>query len=364
MYSLMSRKEIRDFNRLFEPNAFNTGPPIPTLLTSQAGRSASPLYLPELTSSPASSSSSLSLEDDEIRKIFSDPRFDPLPLVNPGDSQVDGSANVYAARGSWNSTICYGSTGEELNPKAAPFVPSFLMSANLHNPQTTRQTSLFFPPEPQYTLAPLDLAGFFTHLPIEHSSLLQPMAQPLEPLAPPGLTHPSVQAREMEVQKESNLTTDAEVEQPVSLPPAYQPVLVDALKPTATARDRQVLLRFIIQYVEQWDMIALLELADRVTIAAFGSQEDYEKEEGLSACDAVRRRDLGIVESIADETPEGDSPEEVVAIVVSELYQQFTSMQGAEVANSFAWDVRELILRRFICSFDAVSLFLTLDESN
>ena len=147
MYSLMSRKEIRDFNRLFEPNAFNTGPPIPTLLTAQAGRSASPLYLPELTSSPASSSSSLSLEDDEIRKIFSDPRFDPLPLVNPGDTQVDGSANVYAARGSWNSTICYGSTGEELNPKAAPFVPSFLMSANLHNPQTTRQTSLFFPPE-------------------------------------------------------------------------------------------------------------------------------------------------------------------------------------------------------------------------
>ena len=238
------------------------------------------------------------------------------------------------------------------------------MSANLHNPQTTRQTSLFFPPEPQYTLAPLDLAGFFTHLPIEHSSLLQPMAQPLEPLAPPGLTHPSVQAREMEVQQESNLTTDAEAEQPVSLPPAYQPVLVDALKPTATARDRQVLLRFIIQYVEQWDMIALLELADRVTIAAFGSQEDYEKEEGLSACDAVRRRDLGISESIADETPEGDLPEEVVAIVVSELYQQFTSMQGAEVANSFAWDVRELILRRFICSFDAVSLFLTLDESN
>jgi hypothetical protein len=153
-----SSKQIADFNRFFEPNPFNTGPPIPppALLALLFEIECEPLMesnldseisTPELSSSPTStapsspqsSRSALSLDDPEIRKIWEDPRFGPVvhdgtpPELNNFTSALPFQEEEYTLlntptflKEGFGGRDPFASAGS-LNPLAQPFVPCFIV---------------------------------------------------------------------------------------------------------------------------------------------------------------------------------------------------------------------------------------------
>ncbi|KAF8967043.1 hypothetical protein BDZ97DRAFT_1916996 [Flammula alnicola] len=339
----MPPRLIIELNRCFEPNAFNTGPPIPTApaqftpldIYSLLPRS-SPLALhpdldpPDLSASPSSSVSSslsLKLEDEDIKRIFSHPRYDPQ------DHQQQQHTPSYSVSQLPDSYSPYTPSKEVLNPFAAPFVPSFVLAPN---------DDSFINSSPCFHKNVIPL-------PTVDSPRLH--SQPLSPLHPPGLPHPSVS---FSPQSGSD-TPSAEL--PQRPDPAYLPVFLDALKPSTTPREREVLMKFIVTSIGRWDIDCLLELAGRICLAAYNPGPDFDKDgQELPACDLARYLPAeGLPGNLgALQIEEGQKPEDIVAMVAEELHRQFLTLHGEDIAQNFAWNLREVVLMRFIQCWDCV----------
>ncbi|KAJ3515788.1 hypothetical protein NLJ89_g1543 [Agrocybe chaxingu] len=388
----MPRPLIIELNRCFEPNAFNTGPSLTTLIAAQKAKEAkvkltndqttptkyafssveevlSKFDIPDLTVSPASSTSTLSsltLEDEEIKRIFSnpDPMYDALVEASP--LLLDGNLSFdFSQRESLNVTT---PKKDELNPRAAPFVPSFTPPPAVHNPLNAPYISpidldtsdmlippldleLYASPSPQWCLVPqedMQLVNYSTPLPIITSPHIQ--STTLAPLYPPGLPHPPHKALEIALEADA-------VAQAAMSPPIYLPLLMDALKVATTPREREVLLGVIFDpntcYVD-WNFDSLLGLVEHLFIGTFGTEAEWMADQNTLACDPARYVTPGLSVRSSEEIP-AMTNEGVFAEVAQELYKQLNEKLGEDYGKTFVWHLRECLLGKFLRAWDTTN---------
>ncbi|KAH9480267.1 hypothetical protein JR316_0006865 [Psilocybe cubensis] len=347
---------IIDLNRCFEPNAFNTGPPIPSSpYTSTSGTSSLSgdtfellesrwsTSTPDLTSSPASSVGSslhsLTLEDEEIRKIFANPEF-------------ECTANSAFQKYDTNIGECSTSGKDELNPLAAPFTPSFL---RVYCPETVK------PVDPTFQPSPLDL-GFnpvdFTY-PSPHSNEYvhhdshYRQCVPLPAVYSPGPLRTSLQL-ESDALELATAVPRALQGSLQYMPPVYYPLLQEALLPESSDRLRKILAGAIVNGSTKWDIETLLDLAEMLgEEACKPNQHSSTTGRPITACDASRYTPInGLHElDLQQDGSEHQSSENVVADVARHLYVQLNEIHE-ELGQTFAWNLRETILTRFIHCWD------------
>ncbi|CAA7265505.1 unnamed protein product [Cyclocybe aegerita] len=398
----MPRPLIIELNRCFEPNAFNTGPSLTALIAAQKAKEAkakladdrptptqssfssveevlSEFDIPDLTASPASSTStlsSLSLEDEEIRRIFSnpDPMYDALVEASP--LLLDGNLSLdFLQRESLDITTL---KKDELNPRAAPFVPSFTPPPTVHNPLNAPYISpidldnsddmlippldleLYASPSPQWCLVPqedMQLVNYSTPLPVFSSPHIQ--STTFAPLYPPGLPHPPHKALEVALQAEAVV--------PAALPPpVYLPLLMDALKVTTTPREREVLLGVIFDpntcYVD-WNFDSLLGLVEHLFIGTFGTEAEWLADQNTPAREPACYVTPGSSISSSEESPAMTS-EEAFAEVAQELHKQLNEKLGEDYGKTFVWHLRETLLGKFLRAWDTTNPSAITFQSN
>ncbi|KAF4617863.1 hypothetical protein D9613_005724 [Agrocybe pediades] len=295
---------IIDLNRCFEPNPFNTGPPIPTLTRSDSDSqsskhtSPSPYQLnrtPDLSSSPssvASSSLSLPLEHDEIKRIF-------MNTVECSPPRVYAPIPMYK---------------EELNPNALPFVPSFVSYQTI---------------EP----SPLEL-GFRL---IDQDSYYSEAVPP-----PPGLPYPPQFQPEEEIYE--------------ALPPYDQALLFETFRQGMSEEERESTIIRIVNSVGNWEIDSLLQLAEDIVYMASNPTATQPAATGyeLPACDTSRYLPVEHgLRNFADHINVKDRPENIVAVVAELFHIRFLRLK-AELGQMFVWNLRESILSRFIHCWDPV----------
>ncbi len=299
---------IIDFNRRLQPNPFNTGPSIPS--KDQAVSSSSEIHcpfprrgalalrredvdLPELSYSPAStisSATSLGLEDDEIRNIFS--------LIR-------------------NDIIHGKSKKEVLNPRAAPFVPSFAMLGNESPAITT-------------------VHG--TECPYER---------------PPGLPHPPPKQKLPSGPKASSHKTPNSQQST----PAYLSFLDAAFEPSIQHQDREILVKRIVTSLNTWDVENLLGLSETICYIGCNPGPDFIGGKVVATCCPTRYFSAHEnQQAIRAHCASQEQAFKSIALVAAELHRQFSSLKGAEVGQAFAWNIREVSLMQFIHCWDAVRI--------
>jgi len=306
---------IIDLNRCFEPGPFNTGPPIPrsisgasSILTTETSPSSREMnQTPDLSSSPSSTTSSslsLPLEDEEIKKIFRNPENDRQP-------QIYAPIPMY---------------GEDLNPKAVPFVPSFTLSKQ-HECDEPSPLDLGF-----------DMANFSPFSPSPDSPCLHSVSLPPECL--PGLM--PVEAPEG------------------NLPPPYASLFLEAFRLGISIDERESFVIRIINSVLNWDIDSLLELAEDIaSVAGYPTSQSAAAGYELAACDTSRYLPVEHgLRNFADHINVNDRTENIVAIVSELFHLQFLRL-NAELAQIFAWNLRESILTKFIHCWDPVRSYTT-----
>jgi hypothetical protein len=325
---------IINFNRYIEPNAFNTGPAIPTPSPSISPNEIhSPLPqlvsfhpapsgwdVPELSTSPAStiSSTSLKLEDEEIKRIFSHPRFTPSHDTSYNQQQYTSFDQEFHASYSPDSI-----RKEDLNPHAAPFVPSSILPGSQQKDAIINDT---------------------------HSSL---PTQQTPPHYPPGLPLPAACLWPPSVFD----THMGAVDQPSQPDPKYLPNLHDFLNSSTTPSEREALVKVIVNSTAIWDIENLLALAESLCAAACNSAPNFDEEhQAMFTCHFSRYLPVNDTSDKSDSLNVEVFPKpDDVAAVAAELQRQFSNLQGEEVAQAFVWNMREVVLMQFINSWDCVS---------
>ncbi|KAF8158483.1 hypothetical protein B0H34DRAFT_674886 [Crassisporium funariophilum] len=368
-----NQSTILDFNRMFGLNAFGTGLPIPPThdeiiaddenitnwLSSSLIRnlwdnptpspesSPSSGDVPDLTASPSTTSSTMSvaLEDDHIRRLF------PLNEYRPQRNQEYRSPSAVAQEGQ----------KKELNPKAVSFVPSSPLC--LHNP-------LAVPEHPYFqTLEPID----FLH----EECFQQPQSPYVQseasfpayedsprhmfygalvpqfpgPNFPPGLPHPPRVSR-----------SDLNVETPCTTPPTcpeapYTHIFRRALLPTTNDLQHKFYACAVVHSVSEWHIENLLELAEHFCHEAFNAEFLFDQSEyAKPACDEVRftdaRQKLQKRPTQREGSLESETIHEALAKIAQLTEKSLEEFHGKDVANCFAWTLRETVLKRFVFSWD------------
>ena len=301
---------IIDFNRCISPSPFNTGPGIPS--NHKAVPPSSEIHcpfprrgtlalrredvdLPDLSYSPAStisSATSLRLDDEEIKNIFSCIRND----------------------------IIHGkSKKEDLNPRAAPFVPSFAILGNESPAITTVHGT-----ECSYERPP---------------GLPHPPTKKTLPSGPKASYH------EFPISKQST--------------PLYLPFLNAAFESSIQPQEREVLVKRIVISFNTWDVENLLGLTETICYIGCNPGPDFIDGKVVSACCPTRYHSPHEkLQAIRDHCARELKVLESITLVAAELHRQFSSLKGAEVAQAFAWNIREVALMQFIHCWDAVRIWL------
>lgn len=306
---------IIDFNRCFEPNPFNTGPSIP--LTHQVIPPSNEIHspfprpgslglrhgdvdLPDLSNSPASTTSSaasLRLGDEEIKNIFSRPR---------------------------NNVTYDPSKKEDLNPRAVPFVPSFVILRN-----ESPAIAMIHDTECSYP---------------------HPLGLPYPPTKEIPRSVPDPLSREISGSQQST--------------PAYLSFLNAAFGSSTQPDERQVLAKLIITSHDVWDIENLLELAENICLTGCNSGPDFVDGKVISTCHPTRYHPTHEkLQTIRDQYANEVQTSESVALVTAELHRQFSTLKGEEVAQAFAWNIREVALMQFIHGWDCVRFSLVSHQS-
>lgn len=324
------RPKILQLNSFFEPNPFNTGPPIPFIAPAyvqspsvalldvvESGPMQNPADIePDLSSSagntPASTVQALPLDHPYIKRIWNDSRFDAIQIYHPGDADSygyypDGFISLnhpHAGRDYHPAAL--------LNPLAKTFVPSFSSSSDSPNPhrhlhfidhsrpnfsEEGRLSPLEFeseygPPSPSYLHtfedvqfgptqdSPLLFSEgpvMWSHPPFPpqnytNSTYEAPLGDNTRPLYPPGLRHPPHPMDSLYFTLSSDPLCS-------TLPLAYTLILLSALNPHLVPQEREIFVRSIFEYIAQWDAWNLRELAARTVVTIFGPEEDGKQEE-------------------------------------------------------------------------------------
>ncbi|KDR82461.1 hypothetical protein GALMADRAFT_134077 [Galerina marginata CBS 339.88] len=353
---------IIELNRCFEPSPWNTGPRIPSTepMPEKTPTTSSPFneavsdpyaalrretYTPDLTNSPASSVSSalsLSLEDEEIKKIFANPKYDHQ-AGNSSKDLLEALASQLQGDFDWNVPVEYSGRKEELNPHAVPFVPSFAIPTNLHHPFNTISMDYLQPSPLDLDFAPLAFPSKSItpgQPPLPHDSPYL-HSVPLPPLYPPGLPHPVMQSTQP--------ISESEPAEP-PFPPRYLPVLLEALSPATSSRERGVLAHVIVTTFPAWDMENLLELAELLCEAAAKPPAELSESRWI-VCNPSRylpaQNDLRFYNHADDER----KPENIVAKLAEDLHTHLTQLHG-DKGQIFAWNLRETVLMQFIQCWD------------
>ncbi|PPQ67711.1 hypothetical protein CVT25_009317 [Psilocybe cyanescens] len=349
---------IIDLNRCFEPNAFNTGPPIPSSpqqcalhISSQSDdafallESRRDASTPDLTSSPTSSVGSslhsLTLEDEEIRKIFANPEFTYSTSDTFQRYDIDATTT--------GEEIGFRSRKDELNPLAVPFTPSF---ARAHCPENLKAVEPACQPSPlDLEFNPVDFA--YSSPDIDDYSLhywAYRQCVPLPHLYSPGPLRTSFNPENVNLEP-----TTAVPRPPQCPPPVYNPLFQEAMHSETSDRLRKILTNAIVTGSTKWDIDTLLELAELIgEEACKPSQRGIVQDHPLAACDVSRYTpiDAGLQGiDLQQEVSEQQTPEHIVADVAKHLYTQLNEMHE-ELGQTFAWNLRETILTRFIHCWD------------
>lgn len=282
---------------------------------------------PDLTTSPASSTSSISSAFDERCSI---PSAD-FPTTPPG----------------W----------ADLNPYAQPFVPGSLL---MHNPllskdQLNAQLLASIPVDylkdtadglPDFKVAPLSDWDTFSEEPLE---LLENEARlPSTPTYPPGLRIPPTFLIE-------NLP-------PPALPPSYLPLIADCLRPGTHDREIEFYSRVIITSRFRWELESLLELSERICFEMYNPCTTPADKDGhvITACDSARYIPVDSTRSPSNnffvEYERGAQRQNAIAILVKYLHQHLSTIQSPETSQLFMWNLRESVLTRFRETWDIVSV--------
>ncbi|KAF8882041.1 hypothetical protein CPB84DRAFT_1751009 [Gymnopilus junonius] len=336
---------ILDFNRWLAPNPFNTGPPIPqlsqpfgtedtpwttsTFRAVESDSQRSDTSTPDLTNSPSSTVSSL--EDEGIRRIFSPSRYQGFD-----GADVPGCSN----------TAPQHPRKDELNPHAVPFVPSFITYSGIHNP-----ISNWVDPSLSYAPPPLELGVQLFNLvdpPLEdpeQTPVFEDSPHPETisqlPLDPPGIPYPPIY---------STPQPRPEGPTPECPPPQYLPVLLDALKPGRTSREREVLAGVIVNIVDDWNIDSLLELAERVAMEA-SNPTLHATLDTMEIREIPRTPFQNSLMIYSIEAAEEPTHETKVAELAAGLNMHF-NRHHREVGQFFTWNLREIVLTRLINFWD------------
>lgn len=192
---------------------------------------------------------------------------------------------------------------------------------------------------PASPLAPSNLQSSRKSATVVKPSIRSPYARP------PGLPHPPVNANPLSA-------TEVEPERPA---PTYLSFLLMCLEPSIKSPDREVMARMIIS---THDLEQLLHLAENICLSGCESRPDHfgSKQELNLSCYPSRYCPAGSVPSIQSQYHEETQKVEHAALLAAELYQQFLMVKGEKIAQTFAWNIREVALMQFIHCWDCVSL--------
>ncbi|KAF8817136.1 hypothetical protein BYT27DRAFT_7204963 [Phlegmacium glaucopus] len=271
---------------------------------------------PDLTASPTSSTSSISLAFDERWSI---------PLADlPPRSQSCGN----------------------LNPQAQPFVPfsSLMHNSILSQDRRDGQRISSVPVDylkdtadglPDYKLAPLSDWDTFSEEPLEW--LENNAHLPSTPAYPPGLRIPH-----------SCLHLP-----PPAVPPSYLPLIVDCLRFGTQNYTIESYSRVIVTSRPRWDLQSLRELSECICLEMYNPCTKPTDKDGhvITACDSARYNAVDPTRPISNgflvEYERGAQRQQAIAIMVKYLDQHISIIQSPEAAQLFMWSLRESALTRF-----------------
>ena len=265
-------------------------------------------------------------------------------------STPDLTTSPASSTSSISSTCDSGWSTPDLNPQAQPFVPGSLL---MHSPTLSKdQLNLSSVPFdclkdtadglPDFKLAPLSDWDTFSEEPleiIENSSI---------PPYPPGLRFPP--------------TCLLKHLPPPAVPPSYLPLIANCLRPGTQDHEIEAYSRVIISSRLRWDLESLLELCERICFEMYNPCTTSADEDGrvIRACDSARYIGAHPTPLISYgffvEYERGAQRQHAITIMVKHLNQYLSAIQSEEVAQLFMWNLRELVLTRFRETWDIVSI--------
>ncbi|KAF5315236.1 hypothetical protein D9619_006977 [Psilocybe cf. subviscida] len=294
-----------------------------------------------LSASPASSASSsasgsLTLEDEEIRRIFSN---DPLDSQTAPRSQP--SLGWKLARPPWADPITPPSPKDALNPHARVFVPTLEPIPDELTPSL---------PSP-FNLGPGE--GTFLHPPPVRLSI----SPPLTPEYPPGLPHPPLYRHLVGTQipqsGSSQIPDDpptADIAEPSSAPAI---LIQQALNPMISAWYRDLIANRIVTS-STWTVDSVIELAEIVCFEACQSSQDPGAiGQDVPVCPQERYWPITFMNGETLHLPYSESRAQVAALLGQDLSRQLSAWCGEEVTQTFSSCLREKILQTFLHHWDS-----------
>ncbi len=383
---------------------------------------------PDLSSSagntPASTSHALPLDHPYIKHIWNDSRFDAVRIHHPGDI---GSYGYHSEAYMLLSHPHPGRddlTAASLNPLAKPFVPFFTPSpdysdlrknlpfidrpapdfleegrlsplhfdsgfgapslSNLHTLEEAHFGS--FPPvfmsdfPTTYPIDGQNPAGWFypsfpLHAPQNYMDGEAPTghstanARLFYPPPPQNRQNVSGETSPMDLRLHADYVGSASGPLFSTLPLAYTPLLLAALNPHLVPQDRDVFIRSVFEYVDQWDACNLRELAVRVVVTVFGPEEQGKQREAVMAeAKAVdeEKESSGCRSSSSSQPNEVLPPLQTISVPIpDQVFSQLiiglcTQFQvderlGEDYKIGFLTELTNAVFRRFRLLFATVS---------
>lgn len=227
----------------------------------------------------------------------------------------------------------------------------------MHNPILSKDQLDTADSLPDFKLAPLSDWDTFSEEPPE--LLENELHSPSTPAYPPGLRLPP-----------TCLLQDLP---PPALPPSYLPLIAHSLRPGLQDHVIESYSRVIITSRPRWDFEGLLELAVRICFEMYNPCTNPLDKNGrvTKACDPARYMTYTSNDptclnfnAFFVEYERRAQRQHAITILVKHLDQHLSTIHSREAAQMFMCSLRELVLTRFLETWDMVSVALNTVQKN